>query len=128
MTGAFDVEWLAGGVLLQRRSGMLSVEQAQQYVSAVLAAIKDRPDRWGAVVDTRNAGVQTEEVQAILQGLMQVVAANNVARVALVSTSVVTQMQQRRLTTAPGMHDPSTLLFFTDLDEAVAAVRKHLTD
>jgi hypothetical protein len=128
MTGTFSVEWLSDGVLLQRRTGMLTVEQANDYVAAVELAIASRPSPWGAVVDTRSASPQTEEVQSIIQGLIQFVVASDVKRVALVSTSVVTGLQQRRITTGPGMHDPATVGFFTDFDEAVADVRSLLLE
>ncbi|HEY5202335.1 MAG TPA: hypothetical protein VIJ31_15660 [Acidothermaceae bacterium] len=56
------------------------------------------------------------------------VVANKVARIAMVSTSAITAMQQRRVTTAPGMHDPSTVSFHQDLDEAVAEGRNAVTN
>jgi len=37
-------------------------------------------------------------------------------------------MQQRRVTTAPGMHDPSTVSFHQDLDQAIAEVRNAFTE
>ncbi len=123
MSGSFKVEWLPGGVLLQTRTGSLTVEQAEQYVAAAKAAVTAAPSRWGAVVDTRGAPAQSEEVQEIIQGLIKFVVANRVTRIAMVSTSVITAMQQRRVTTAPGMHDPSTVTFHQDLDEAIADVR-----
>jgi protein-tyrosine phosphatase len=123
MAGSFKVEWLPGGVLLQTRTGSLTVEQAEQYVAAAKLAIAKAPSRWGAVVDTRGAPAQSEEVQELIQGLIKFVVANKVVRIAMVSTSVITTMQQRRVTTAPGMHDPSTVSFHQDLDEAVAHVR-----
>jgi hypothetical protein len=126
MAGTFSVEWLPDGVLLQRRTGMLTVEQAREYVAAVEQAVANRPSPWGAVVDTRSAGAQSEEVQLIIQGLIQFVVSKDVKRVALVSTSAVTGMQQRRNTTSPGMHDPATVGFFSDFDEAVADVRRLL--
>ena len=127
MAGSFKVEWLPGGILLQTRTGSLTVEQAEQYVAAAKLEIAKAPSPWGAVVDTRGAPAQSEEVQALIQRLIQFVVANNVARIAMVSTSAITTMQQRRVTTAPGMHDPSTVSFHQDLDEAIAAVRSALT-
>jgi hypothetical protein len=128
MAGTFNVEWLPGGVLLQRRTGMLTPEQARDYVAAVELAVASRPTPWGSVVDTRNATAQSEEVQSIIQDLIQFVVSHDVKRVALVSTSVVTGLQQRRITIGPGMHDPSTVGFFTDYDEAVADVRRLLIE
>lgn len=127
MTGAFDVEWLPGGILLQTRTGTLTVQQAEQYVAAVKLEVSKAPSPWGAVIDTRGAPAQSEEVQVVIQRLIKFVVANKVARIAMVSTSVITGMQQRRVTTAPGMHDPSTVSFHQDLDEAVAEVRNALT-
>jgi hypothetical protein len=126
MTGSFNVEWLDGGVLLQTRTGTLTVAQAEQYVAAVKLEVSKAPTPWGAVIDTRGAAAQSEEVQAVIQGLIKFVVASKVARIATVSTSAITAMQQRRVTTAPGMHDPSTVSFHQDLDEAVAEVRNAL--
>jgi hypothetical protein len=123
MTESFSVDWLPDGVLMQRRTGLLTVDQANAYVAAVEKAIETAPSRWGAVVDAREASAQTAEVQAIIQGLIQRVVAKKVQRIAFVTSSAVTVMQQRRITTAPGMHDPSTVAFHTDLDAAVADVR-----
>jgi hypothetical protein len=126
MAGSFKIEWLAGGILLQTRTGSLTVEQAEQYIAAAKLEIAKAPTPWGAVVDTRGAPPQSEEVQELIQGLIKFVVAHKVARVAMVSTSVITTMQQRRVTTAPGMHDPSTVSFHQDLDEAIAEVRSVL--
>ena len=127
MTGSFNVEWLPGGVLLQTRTGTLTVQQAEQYVAAVKLEVAKAPSPWGAVIDTRGAAAQSEEVQEVIQRLIKFVVANKVARIAMVSTSAITAMQQRRVTTAPGMHEPSTVSFHQDLDEAVADVRNALT-
>jgi hypothetical protein len=124
MAGTFSVEWMPGGVLLQRRTGLLTAEQANGYVDAVKEAVKTAPARWGAVVDAREAVAQNEDVQAIIQSLIQYVVSKNVKRVAIVTTSAVTGIQQKRITTAPGMHDPSTVAFYSDFDAAVADVRK----
>ena len=126
MPGTFTVEWLPGGVLLQRRTGQLTVDQAHEYAAAVEHALDSRPSPWGAVVDGTDAGAQTEEVQAIIQDLIQVVVSRDVKRVAMVSSKVVVGLQQRRITTAPGMHDDSTVTFFSDVDAAVADVRSAL--
>lgn len=128
MAGSFNVEWLSGGVLLQTRTGTLTVPQAQEYVAAVKREVSRAPSPWGAVIDTRAAAAQSEEVQEVIQGLIKFVVANKVARIAMVSTSAITAMQQRRVTTAPGMHDPSTVSFHQDLDAAVADVRSALTN
>jgi hypothetical protein len=123
MTGSFNVAWLPGAVLLQTRTGTLTVQQAEQYVAAVKVEVSKAPSPWGAVIDTRGAAAQSEEVQEVIQRLIKFVVANKVARIAMVSTSTITAMQQRRVTTAPGMHDPSTVSFHQDLDEAIAEVR-----
>jgi hypothetical protein len=127
VTGSFNIEWLPGGVLLQARTGMLTVQEAEQYVAAVKLEVSKAPTPWGAVIDTRGAAAQSEEVQEVIQRLIKFVVANKVARIAMVSTSAITAMQQRRVTTAPGMHDPSTVSFHQDLGEAVAEVRSALT-
>jgi hypothetical protein len=123
MAGTFSVEWLPGNVLLQRRSGMLTADEANDYVAAVKAAIAKAPARWGAVVDARNAVAQSDEVQAIIQGLIKYVVGKGVKRVVIVSTSTITALQEKRITTAPGMHDPSTVAFYSDYEAALADVR-----
>lgn len=128
MPGTFTIEWLPGGVLLQQRSGMLTAEQAHDYVAAVELAVAQRPSPWGIVVDTRDASAQSEEVQSIIRHLIPFVVSHDVKRVALVSSSVVTGLQQRRLTVDQGMHDPSAVGYFTDFEEAVSDVRRHLLD
>lgn len=128
MTGSFNVEWLPDGVLLQTRTGTLTVQQAEQYVAAVKLEVSKAPSPCGAVIDTCGAAAQSEEVQEVIQRLIKFVVANKVARIAMVSTSAITAMQQRRVTTAPGMHDPSTVSFHQDLDEAVAEVRSALAE
>ena len=127
MTGSFSLEWLPGGILLQTRTGTLTVAQAEQYVAAVKLEVAKAPSPWGAVIDTRGAAAQSEEVQEVIQRLIKFVVAHKVARIAMVSTSAISAMQQRRVTTAPGMHDPSTVSFHQDLDDAVADVRSALT-
>jgi hypothetical protein len=85
------------------------------------------PSPWGAVIDTRGAAARSEEVQEVIQRLIKFVVAAQVARIAMVSTSAITAMQQRRVMTAPGMQDPSTVSFHQDIDEAVTQVRNGLT-
>jgi hypothetical protein len=126
MPGTFAVEWLPGGILLQRRTGVLTVDQANEYAAAVELALASRPSPWGAVVDGRGASAQIDEVQTVIQSLIHFVMSRDVRRVAMVSTSVVTGLQQRRITLGPGLHDASTVGFFTDFDEAVADVRSAL--
>jgi hypothetical protein len=127
MAGSFEVEWLPGGLLLQRRQGVFTVEEARAYVAAVETAVASAPAVWGAVIDTRTAGAQTEPVQAVIQDLIQFVNAKGVKRVAFVRGSAVNGMQQRRVATGPGMHDRSTVSFHVDFDEAVADLRSALT-
>lgn len=126
MAGTFSVEWLPGGILLQRRGGLFSVDEANRYVTAVKDAIRSAPPKWGAVVDARDAVAQTDEVQAIIQGLIQYVVAKNVTRVAIVTKSALAGIQQKRITTAPGMHDPKTIGFHENYDAALAEVRAAL--
>lgn len=123
MAGTYKVEWLPGGVLLQRRSGLFTADEANSYVAAVKAAVRSAPPRWGAVVDARDAVAQNDDVQAIIQGLIQYVVSKNVCRVAIVTKSAMTALQQKRITIAPGMHDPSTVGFHDDYDAALAEVR-----
>jgi phage-related minor tail protein len=123
MSGTFSVEWLPGGVLMQRRTGVLTPDQANDYVAAVKRAVEVAPTRWGCVVDTRDAVAQGTDVQEIIQGLITFVNTKGVRRVALVSTRATTEIQQLRVTTAPGMHDPSTVAVHKDLEQAVADVR-----
>ena len=78
------------------------------------------------MVDAREAVAQTDEVQAIIQGLIQYVVSKNVTRVAIVTKSALAGIQQKRITTAPGMHDPRTIGFHEDYDAALAEVRAAL--
>ena len=70
---------------------------------------------------------QTDEVQAIIQGLIQFVVSKNVTRVAIVTKSALAGIQQRRITTAPGMHDPKTVGFHENYDAAMAELRAELS-
>jgi hypothetical protein len=126
MAGTYTVEWLPGGVLLQRRTGLFTLEEANGYVAAVKAAVRSAPVPWGAVVDAREAVAQNEDVQAVIQGLIQYVVSKNVRRVAIVTKSALTGIQQKRITVAPGMHDPNTVGFHHDYDAALADVRAAL--
>src|SRR5450432_538323 len=123
VAATFTVEWLQPGILLLRRTGLLSVDEANQYAATATRLLQTAPARWGAVVDVRGATAQTEQVQAIVQRIIQTFVSKNVARMAMVSSSTITEMQQRRVATAPGMHDPKTLAFFGDFDAAVADVQ-----
>lgn len=127
MAGTFNVEWLPGGILLQRRGGLFTVDEAKSYAAAARAAIQKAPPRWCALVDAREAVAQTDEVQAVIQDLIKYVVANNVTRVAIVTKSALTGIQQKRITTAPGMHDPKTIGFHHDYDAALEELRAALT-
>ena len=127
MAGTFSVEWLPGGILLQRRGGLFTVDEANRYVAAVKDAVRSAPPRWCALVDARDAVAQTDEVQAIIQGLIQFVVSKNVTRVAIVTKSALAGIQQRRITTAPGMHDPKTVGFHENYDAAMAELRAELS-
>jgi hypothetical protein len=123
MAGTFDVSWQPGGVLLQKRTGLLTVQEATAYVAAVMKAIETAPARWGAVVDMRDSTPQTEEVQEIVKDLIRYVESKGVCRVALVSSSAITGMQHRRIASSPGMHDASAVTFHQNYDEAMTDVR-----
>ena len=123
MPATYTVEWFQPGILLLRRSGLMPVDEANDYAATAARLTQTASARWGAVVDVRGASAQTEQVQAIVQRIIQAFVSKNVARMAMVSSSTITEMQQRRVATAPGMHDPSTLAFFSDFDAAVADVR-----
>jgi hypothetical protein len=126
MAGTFTVDWLPGGVLLQRRTGVLTPEQAKDYVAAVQRAITAAPPSWGVLVDARDAAPQNDEVQALIQGLIKYTVDHDVKRVAVVTKSAITGIQQRRITTAPGMHDMSTIAFFSDYDVALSGLVREL--
>jgi F0F1-type ATP synthase gamma subunit len=101
----------------------MSVDEASDYAATAARMVTTAPARWGAVVDVRGAVAQTEEVQQIIQRIIQAFVSNDVARIAMVSNSTITEMQQRRVATQPGMHDPKTLAFYRDFDQAVVDVR-----
>jgi hypothetical protein len=123
VAGTYTVEWFQPGILLLRRTGLMSVDEASEYAATAARMVTTAPARWGAVVDVRGAVAQTDEVQHIVQRIIQAFVSKNVARIAMVSSSAITEMQQRRVAIAPGMHDPKTLAFYRDFDEAVADVK-----
>jgi len=47
-------------------------------------------------------------------------------RIAIVGNSALTQMQQKRITTGPGLHDKDKIAFHTDMDEAIRDVKRVL--
>jgi hypothetical protein len=124
MSDTYQVEWLSGGILLQRRSGVLAIDDAKKYVAAIKAAIASAPERWGILVDTRAARAQTEEVQHVIQEQIRYATSHHVAWVAVVTSGAITHLQQRRITTEPGMHDPSSISFHSDYTEALNAVQR----
>ncbi len=124
MAGTFEVAWLPGGILLLRRSGMLTVDEANAYVAAALAALEKTPARWAAIVDLRRSVAQTDDVQTLVQDLVKQVASKNPQRMAVVSGSAITTIQERRITIGPGLHDPSTVVFHDDYDAALAELKK----
>jgi hypothetical protein len=56
--------------------------------------VSKAPSPWGAVIDTRGAAAQSEEVQEVIQRLIKFVVARKVAQIAMVSTSAITAMQK----------------------------------
>jgi hypothetical protein len=124
MAGSFEVKWLAGGILLLRRSGLFTLDEARAYVTAAEKELTKTPVRWGAIVDLRQAIAQTDEVQELVQGLVRKVAAKGPLRMAVVTTSTITTIQERRITIGPGLHDAATTDFFDDYDTALQAMRK----
>jgi transcriptional regulator GlxA family with amidase domain len=123
VAATYTVEWLQPGILLLRRTGLMSVDEASEYAATAARMATTAPARWGAVVDVRGAVAQTDEVQQIIQRIIQAFVSKNVARIAMVSSSAITEMQQRRVATGPGMHDPKTLALYRDFDQAVADVK-----
>jgi hypothetical protein len=123
VAATYTVEWFQPGILLLRRTGLMSVDEASEYAATAARMVATAPVRWGAVVDVRGAVAQTDEVQQIIQRIIQAFVSKNVARIAMVSSSAITEMQQRRVATEPGMHDPKTLALYRDFDEAVADVK-----
>lgn len=126
MSASFEFAWRDDGILMVRRTGLMTLQDADDYLDATRRAHQDAPQVWGIVVDVRDAPPQTDAVQAKIQDVVQFHVAAGVRRVAIVGKSVVTQMQQKRITTGPGLHAQDKIGFYTDLDEAISDVKAAL--
>ncbi len=71
MAATYTVEWIQPGILLLRRTGLMSVDEASEYAATAARMVTTAPARWGAVVDVRGAVAQTDEVQQIVQRIIQ---------------------------------------------------------
>lgn len=126
MPGSYEIEWQPGDILLMRRSGFFTVPEAEEYVGAAKDAMATAPEAWGLVVDVRAAPPQSEEVQAILTRLMRFTVSRGVRRTAVVAAQAVTNLQQKRITTKPGLHDRDAIAFHSSIDDAFDDVRQAL--
>jgi hypothetical protein len=123
MSGTFDVEWQPDGVLLLRRTGLLSLDEGIAYAAAAKKAIRAAPADWAILVDLRDAGAG-DEVRAQIGSIVQYSVKHNVRQIAVVTMTAAEGIQQRRISTAPNLVDSSVIAFYTDVDEARAALRR----
>lgn len=127
MPASFEFSWRDDGILMVKRSGFMTLEEADEYLEATRKAAESAPAMWGIVVDVRDAPPQRGDVQAKIQDVAAFHAAQRgMRRIAVVGSSVLTQMQQKRITTGPGLHDKSKIAFHTDIDEAIRDVKAAL--
>lgn len=123
MAGTFEVNWDEPSVLHVRRTGLFSHDDAESYRVTMERVLAGAVPPWGIVVDVRGAPAQIPDVQPILEQVMRRTEESGVTCVAIVVDSSVTKMQQRRLTTQPGLHAVDAVTFHTELDDALLHVR-----
>jgi hypothetical protein len=123
MPGTYEINWDNPSVLHVRRSGLFSIDDAHSYQRDMERALQSAVRPWGIVVDVRGAPAQTPEVQPTLEHVMRSTELAGVTCVAIVVDSTVTKMQQRRMTTQPGLHAVEAVSFHTELDAALEHVR-----
>lgn len=125
MPEPYEVEWAAIDVLVIRRRGFLTLEQAEAYFAEVKREIRKAPIRWGLVVDTSESAAQGEEVTAVLQEQMEYTASSSARRVSVVTGRAVASMQTKRLN-ATAKYAPDVISFHESFKEAYADVRRFL--
>jgi hypothetical protein len=123
MAGTFEISWDEPSVLHVRRSGLFSLDDAASYQVAMERALAAARPPFGIVVDVRGAPAQSEEVQPTLERVMRATEQAGVTCVAIVADSTITKIQQRRMTTQPGVHAVDAVTFHTELDAALQHVR-----
>lgn len=124
MSSTFEFNWRDDGILVVKRTGLMTPADADAYFEATRKAQEQAPPVWGMVVDVREAPPQNEQVQAKLQEVVKFHVANGVRKVAIVGKSVVTTMQSKRILTGEGLHNE--IDFYTDMDQAIEDVKKAL--
>lgn len=125
---SYDIAWAAEDILVIRRRGYLTIDQANDYFAESKQAMDDAPSTtWGLVVDASDAVPQSEAVTAVLQEQMNYTAQSGARRVAIVTGRVVNTMQLKRLNASAGWA-PDALSFHQSYDEAYADVQQALTE
>ncbi|MDX6256437.1 MAG: hypothetical protein QOJ11_2771 [Frankiales bacterium] len=126
MAASFEWSWVDDAILLVRRTGLMSVQEAEQLLKATEEATAAAPAVWGMVVDVRDAPPQADAVQSKLRDVVAMHVERGVSRVAIVTRGTVTGMQMKRMASEPGMFEVSRVVYFNDLDEAMADMRQAL--
>jgi hypothetical protein len=127
MPDPYEIAWTTGNILVMRRHGYMSIEQANKYFADAKRAIGKARGTWGLVVDTTDAATQSEDVIAVLQEQMNYTAKSGARRTAIVTGKVVASMQTRRLNAMAG-YAPGAITFHESYDEAYADVQRALTE
>jgi hypothetical protein len=123
VSGSYEINWDEPRVLHVRRSGLFTMTDATNYRVAMERELKAAAPPWGLVVDVRGAPAQTPDVQPTLERVMRSTEKAGVAIVAIVVDSTITKMQQRRMTTQPGLHSVDSVTFHTEVEDALQTVR-----
>jgi hypothetical protein len=126
MPEPYDITWAAEDILVIRRRGFMTLDQANKYFLEAKHAMDEAPSHWGLVVDTSEAVAQKEDVSAVLQEQMNYTATAGASRVAIVTGRVVGTMQVKRLNAGAGWA-PDVLSFHDSYDAALADVKQALT-
>jgi hypothetical protein len=126
MSEFYEIAWATETILVMRRRGYLSIEQASKYFADAMRAIDEAPETWGMVVDTREAVAQSEDVTAVLQEQMNYTARSGACRIAVVTGSTVASMQTKRLNAIAG-YAPDAITFHQSYEDALADVQRAVT-
>ena len=121
MTDSYSWEWIADDVALETVHRPMKVADAEALEAAFAGHRAGGPAAgrgWGLVIDPRNGGVASEDVQAVLMRVMRAGGESGCVAVAMVVTRTVVQMQSKRL--SEEAKQPFTM--FDSVDAAVAFV------
>jgi hypothetical protein len=125
MSEPYEIAWATDNILVLRRRGFMSVDQAKSYFAAAKRAFDGAPEKWGLVVDTAEAATQSEEATAVLQEQMSYTASSRARRIAIVTGRTVPSMQTKRLNASAGFA-PDAVTYHQFYDDAYADVERAL--